>query len=227
MRRHALLIGMLISQLPCTTLLLPAQDTPVSPPPIRQDNDDNYKSLNTRVEDLAAANESLQKNLNKLRDDVQKLADEVARASDKSKDSATTESIKALKAAIEEVDKKRIEDQKLVLEKLEAFRKILEKPIAGPRPNPTAKDTGNGSTATAPKRTNSTTPARTDTTARTAPENGYNYSIQDGDILSTIVAKLKKQGMKITMKQIMDANPKVNWNKLQVNQVIFIPAPQP
>ena len=31
---------------------------------------------------------------------------------------------------------------------------------------------------------------------------------------------------KLTQKQVMDANPGVNWSKLKINQKIFIPAPQ-
>jgi LysM repeat protein len=176
------------------------------------------------MEDLTAANESLQKNLNKLRDEVQRLSDEVTRANDKSKDAAMMESIKALKAAIEEVDKKRMEDQRLVVEKLDAFKKLLDKPVTVPR---TAPVSGGSETPTAkpPKRGEpAPTPHNTDSGK---PETGYNYSIQDGDYLAKIVSKLNKQGIKVSQKQIMDANPGVAWNKLKVNQVIFIPAPQP
>lgn len=76
------------------------------------------------------------------------------------------------------------------------------------------------------------TPPRSDKTdtAKPAdngkPENGYNYSIQDGDYLAKIVSKLNKQGIKVTIPQVKDANPGVNWNKLKVGQVVFIPAPQ-
>jgi LysM repeat protein len=39
------------------------------------------------------------------------------------------------------------------------------------------------------------------------------------------VAALQKQGLKVTQKQIMDANPGVNWSKLRIGQKIFIPSP--
>jgi len=45
--------------------------------------------------------------------------------------------------------------------------------------------------------------------------------------VSGIVNKLSKQGLKMTQKQIIDANPVVNWNKLRVGQKIFIPAATP
>ena len=38
-----------------------------------------------------------------------------------------------------------------------------------------------------------------------------------------IIAKLRTRNMKITQRQIIEANPDVNWNKLQIGQKIFIP----
>ena len=48
-----------------------------------------------------------------------------------------------------------------------------------------------------------------------------------GDYLLRIVKDLNAQGFKVTQKQIMDANPKVNWKNLQVGSSIFIPQPAP
>jgi hypothetical protein len=42
-----------------------------------------------------------------------------------------------------------------------------------------------------------------------------------------IIAALKAEGYKVTRKQMEDANPKVNWDKLQVGKEIFIPPPSP
>jgi gas vesicle protein len=218
MKRHVFIVGMLISQLSAAAVGLRAQETPEAAPSTRLEMEENYKALNARMEDLVTANEAMQKNLNKLRDEVQKLSTEVERANDKSKESATMDSIKSLKNAIEEVDKKRIEDQKLVLEKLDAFKKVLEKPVATPRPPVTPSVV-----KPAPPKTNTIAPAKPEDGK---PQNGYNYSIQDGDILPKIVGRLNAQGVKVNQKQIMDANPGVNWSKLRINQVIFIPAPQ-
>ena len=55
------------------------------------------------------------------------------------------------------------------------------------------------------------------------PDTGFEYTIQSGDTLSGLVLKLRKQGMNVTQKQLKDANPDVNWDKLKVKQKIFIP----
>jgi hypothetical protein len=220
MRRHVLIIGLLISQIPCATLTLHAQETPPAAPVAALDTDENYKALNARMEDLATSNEVLTKNLNKMRDEVLKLSTEVERANDKNKDSATMESIKALKSAIEEVDKKRIEDQKLVLEKLEALKVLITK-----APPVTRTPTPPTNVSVLPRTTSRTNPPAQIKPEDNRSEKGYNYSIQDGDILPKIVSRLNAQGLKVTQKQIMDANPGVNWNRLQIGKVIFIPAP--
>jgi LysM repeat protein len=56
-----------------------------------------------------------------------------------------------------------------------------------------------------------------------ATEKGFEYKIKSGDRLPKIVAALKAQGFKATDKQIMDANPTVDWTKLKIDQKIFIP----
>jgi LysM repeat protein len=61
-------------------------------------------------------------------------------------------------------------------------------------------------------------------------QNGVTYTIKSGDTLQAIVAAynevFKSKGMKtITLKQAMDANPNVDWNRLIVRQKIVIPNP--
>lgn len=210
MRRHILLSAVLVAQLSWFAASVPAQDAAASNS--HQEAEENLKILNSRIEDLTAANEALKKKVDKLGEELQRLADEVSRATDRSKDTATLESLKQLKHAIEEVDKKRLDDQKLVLGQLESLKKILEKPL--PKSNPV--------TTPGPKPNNSKPPAPE---TNHDPEKAFKYSIRDGDTLLGIVAALKKQGVKTSMKEIMDANPSVNWKKLYINQVIFIPAP--
>ncbi len=55
-------------------------------------------------------------------------------------------------------------------------------------------------------------------------ERGYEYTIQKDDSLSKIVMGLNRQGVKVTSKQIIEANPGVKWNSLQIGKKIFIPA---
>jgi LysM repeat protein len=181
----------------------------------RQEAADNYRRINARVDDLFAAVESMQKRFNALQDDVRKLSEEVSRASDRTKDSATQETLKQLAKAIEEVDRKRVSDRDRLLDAFAGLEKNIAslgtaKPNASP-PKP-AKPR-----AHSPKNGGAAPPA--------IPEKGYEYTVLEGDTLSKIVAALNKQDVKVTLKQIQEANPSINWSRLQIGQKIFIPAP--
>ena len=185
----------------------------------RQEAEDNYRRMNARVDDLFAAIESMQKRFNAMQDDVRKLSEEVSRATDKAKDPATQENLKQLAKAIEEVDKKRVADRDKLLD---AF--------AGLEKNIVSLGSGSGKTkADAPKTTKPPrvqSPKNGGTSPTPAPpEKGYEYTIQEGDTLTRIAIALNKQGMKLTTKQIIEANPAVKWDRLQIGQKIFIPAP--
>ncbi len=104
------------------------------------------------------------------------------------------------------MDKKREADKKLILAELTKIGTTISAPAPAPRPTktPVVEDAG--------------------------PSKGYPYVIQAGDTLSAVLndfnAQFKKEGMKtVTQTQVMNANPSVNWNRLQVGQKIFIPAP--
>jgi LysM repeat protein len=58
-------------------------------------------------------------------------------------------------------------------------------------------------------------------------EDGFDYVIQKGDYLGKIVARCREvDKVMVTRDMVMAANPKVDWNKLQVGQHIFIPKPK-
>jgi LysM repeat protein len=71
---------------------------------------------------------------------------------------------------------------------------------------------------------NTTSPARTtqppvDYTA------GWEYTIQQGNTLSAIAKAYRAKGIKVSVDDILKANPGLDANKLQVGDVIFIPEP--
>ena len=51
--------------------------------------------------------------------------------------------------------------------------------------------------------------------------------IQSGDTLSAIVQAYKEKNIKVTVAQILKANPGLKAERLIVGTKIFIPAPQP
>ena len=50
--------------------------------------------------------------------------------------------------------------------------------------------------------------------------------IQSGDTLSVIVKAYAEKNIKVTVDQIVAANPGLNPKRLRVGQKVFIPAPQ-
>lgn len=56
-------------------------------------------------------------------------------------------------------------------------------------------------------------------------EKGYEYVIQSGDTLSSVAQAYREKNIKVTVDQILKANPGLNANKLKVGQKIFIPTP--
>jgi LysM repeat protein len=183
----------------------------------RQEAEDNYRRINARVDDLFAAIESMQKRFNAMQDDVRKLSEEVSRATDRPKDSATQETLKQLAKAIEEVDRKRVTDRDKLLEAFAGLEKHIAS-LGSAKPNNSNTKPNRSPRVQSPKNGASSSPPA-------IPENGYEYTVLEGDTLSRIVAALNKQGIKLTSKQIADANPSVNWNRLPIGQKVFIPAP--
>ena len=181
----------------------------------KEEADARYKGMTARIEELENAVHDQQKTMTKLNEELRSMREDLSKLANSSKDSATQESIKRLADAIEEVDKKRLSDNKNALtrfnEAMEEIKKIIanqatRKPTV-PAPGPTS--TGNNP---GPKNTNPP-----------PQENGFKYAIRSGDTLSGLVLKLKKQGIVLTQKQLKEANPDVNWDRLKVNQEIFIP----
>ena len=207
MKRNLLITALLLA-LPLCGLRAEDAATEIA---ARQEAEENFKRMNARVEDLQAAFDSQKRNSESLQKEIHKLQEEVARLNANSAGAATQESLKSLAKAIEEVDRKRIADNERTLAAFDQIAKLLgNKPPSSTNRNP-PPPSGGGPTPP----------------PRTGGEKGNKYAIRDTDTLSGIVIALNKQGYKITQKQIMDANPAVNWNRLKINQEIFIPEPNP
>jgi TolA-binding protein len=185
---------------------LRAQETPAALAE-RLDAEERYKRLTADIEDLKLTLQSCQQRLNEQREEIKRLNEELTR-SNSNKDVITRDDLKRLADKIREVDEKRIADDEKVMAEFGRLRKDLiaappvrEKGPSTPPSRPTAVPTG---------------------------DKGYEYVIRAGDNPRVIAQALVKQGMKISSKQITDANPAiVDWSKLRVGQKIFIPAVQP
>ncbi|MEO5802706.1 MAG: LysM domain-containing protein [Verrucomicrobiota bacterium] len=181
--------------------LLAQNSTPASAIAEKQEAEERYKRLSADVESLLAANLALQKKISALDAELQRVREDQSRSAN---NNSTTESVRKLGEAIQEVDKNREADKKKILDEIAKLGKNMAAPA--PRSKPVLPETNSG------------------------PDKGYPYAVQSGDTLLAILAdynaQFKSKGMKtLTMKQVEAANPNVDWKKLKIGQKIFIPAP--
>lgn len=207
-----LLAGLLV--LPVGRLIA-TDDTPAAIAE-REAAEEREKRINARLEDIEKSLHSHDKRVSTLTDDIRTLREEITKLRESNNDSQTKESIKKLKDAIEEVDKKRLEDNKKVMEALDELQNFIKKGIASS--SSTSKPSTSGTTTTTKPNHSTPAPPRKDT------ENGYEYTVAESDTLLGIIGKLKSKNIKVTQKQMKDANPNVNWNRLSIGQKLFVPA---
>jgi hypothetical protein len=180
----------------------------------QQGMDEKFKQLAADIDTLRAANQLLLEKISALKDDLTQIRAEQARLA---AGAASRDDLKPLALKIDAVDKKRQEDKDAISEKIESTTARLEKlltPAVDPTPRTPPHPSGPGAPPAPP-------PAATD---------AVSYTIKDGDRPRDIVAAynndLKKKGMKtITLQQVMDANPGVDWKRLKIGQKIVIPIP--
>ena len=186
----------------CWTPLLHGQDAATQ---------ERLDKLGGRIDDLIAGQEALTKRVDELR---RELASVRELASKPQGNWATPEDLKRVAKGIEDVDRKRIADSELVQKQLEKIREALNKPLP-PLKQPTS---------TAPK--DKTPPEKLDKPSR--PQEGVEHVVKAGETLSSIVAACREQKIKVTQKQILEANPGLKPDLIIPGKKIFIPAvPQP
>ena len=160
-----------------------------------------------RLDDQEKRQEALGKQLHELSRELESLREQLNKPS---ANYARPEDLKSLAEAIKEVDRKRIEDAEKVRTELLRLRKALETPAA-----PSKKGPGSGPREKSP--------------TEKPPVDGkvFPYTIQSGDTIDAIVAAYKEKDIKITVAQILAANPGLKADRLRVGQKIYIPAPKP
>jgi len=184
-----LALAMLLAPVPRST----GQDTETAAEvAARQDAEERYKRLSAAIEDLIAAQAAQQKKIVELTESLATLREEMTRNANSN---TTREELRSLAEKVQEIEKNREADKKLILDEIKKLGKMPVRPA----------------------------PAVTTPSAR--PEKGYEYVIQPGDTLSAVALAYQKEGIKVTIESIQKANPKLDPTKLQVGQKIFIPQP--
>lgn len=208
-------LGLSLLQLPVT-----AQDTAATAAAIaaKQAADERYQRMASDLQAVQSDNQALHAKIDALEQQIQTLRDAQARPVD---NSAVMEAINTLAKKLQEEDQKRLQDKDAISEEIRKSIATLEKTLGS----------GGGGVATVPTRESSPTKSTATSETPAAAVNGYSYTIQEGDRLEAIIraynADYKSKGLKpITLRQAMEANPKVDWTRLRVGQKIVIPRPE-
>jgi LysM repeat protein len=162
--------------------------------------------LSGQIQDLLDAQAAQGKRIDALEKQIADLSDKLNQPA--ANNSASADDLKKLAAQVQEIDKKRQDDNDLILKELEKLGK------AGCVPAAVHKSSS--SVATTASTDNSTPGAG-------GPQNGYYYTIAAGDTISAIAKAYRAKGVKITSGQILAANAGLNPNSLIVGKKIFIP----
>ena len=187
---------LIVSMVLCVAPTLRAQDAAT---------EERFNKLSGQIEDLLAARAAEQKRIAELSREIENLREQSAKPT---ANYASQEEVKRLTEAVKEIDRKRLEDY----DKIRAEILKLGKTLSAPLPPP--------------KRTTATSPSDTPAAEKSPnPEKGFDYVVQSGDNLSVIVQAYREKNIKVTMDQILKANPGLKPDKLRPGQKIFIPAP--
>ncbi len=167
--------------------------------------------LSGQVQDLMDAQVAQGKRIEALEKEIGDLQ---GQANQPAANTANPDDLKKLAEQVQEIDKKRQEDNDRVLKELERLEKSL--------------GAASSSHRSPPNITPDITPTPISghsTTSTSGPQNGYDYTIQRGDTLLAIAKAYRAQGIKVTTDQILKANPGLDAKNMKVGQKIFIPAP--
>lgn len=170
---------------------------------------DRLQRLSGLVEDLLASQAAQQKRIAALQEELQAVREQSLRLTDKLGERfVAREELRQLAEAIREVDRKREEDRRLILEEI---KKLAQAPA--------------GSAARPPSRPPASAPPRDPAATPAGPLKGYLYKVKPGDTLDAIARAYAQNGVKVTLDDVLKANPKLKPERLQVGQEVFIPDP--
>jgi LysM repeat protein len=176
---------------------------PVISPAQDAATEERLNNLTAKIDVLVEAKEAQNKKIDALERQVNELQSQLNKPSG---NYASTDDLKQVAEAVKEVDKKRQADSEQVVKELEKLGKALGGASGGRRP-PSA-------VAPEPK-----PPMHAN-----APH--FEYTVQPGDTLGAIVKAYREKNIKVTIQQIIAANPGLKPESLKSGQKINIPAPQ-
>ncbi len=192
----------------CLLLITPAlraQDAAAAAKAELDVTEERYKRLDSALEILLAAKVEQDKRIASLADEIESLRKQQSRPNTSY---ASQDELRKLAETVQKIDQKRVEDNEHILKEIGKLGKTLAPPSTPPR-----KSAASGATGV------TDTPPALD-------KGHYKYAVQPGDFVSTIVKAYNEKGIKVTVEQILKANPKLDPNRMRIGQEIIIPAPE-
>lgn len=205
----------------CRTLLLLfalACTSPAAPAQVIQVDQEEFRRLQGEVANLQDQNQAQRKRITELTRAVEKLQQDLRDASERNTikmgDFVTREDLKKIMDRIAEVDEKRENDRKVILEE---FEKLGQKLVQAP-----SSRNGNDRREQPPE--------REDPPARPWVGNVLPHKVKEGQTLSHIREDfnefLRKEGRPtVSFDDIKRANPRLNLDRIYVGQEILLPVP--
>jgi len=212
----------------CVTLVsrpAMAQDNTARAVADREAAEERYKLLNSAVEGLVASQADQQRKIAALTDELRAARSENTKI-DTSK-FVTREELNRLIKAVEEIDRKREADKKLILDEFEELKKDLKKILAAPSPAPAATSGRKPRNSPTPDKSPEKAPDKTPDGSPPPSQEGVWHVIEKDNSLWAIATayneEFKKQGKKTSVKLIEEANPGLKATSLKLGQKVFIP----
>jgi LysM repeat protein len=169
--------------------------------------EERLNKLTGQIEDLIAGQKAQQKHIADLAKELESVREQ---ASKPTGNYAGQDDLKHLAEAVKEVDRKRLDDYDKMQTAMAKLSKTLQTPTPAKKAPSTTSAEGSGGEKQAEK--------------IASVEKGIEYTIQPGDTLSAVVQACKERKVKVTVDQILKANPGLKPEKLRAGQKIFIPA---
>lgn len=199
------------------TLLSPAVSHAQSPEAAaaianKQAEEERYRRLASQLEDLQAVLQQQAKKIEELTTQLASLREEHAKRDGKT---ASLDALSQLANDIQEVDKKRMADSKLIRDELAKILKAVSEATpasAGGRRKP-------------PMELKVQSATEGDVKDAANSQKVYEYIVQKDDTLSAIVAAYRAQGVKVTLDDVLKANPGLEPTRMTIGQKIIVPIP--
>ena len=217
---------------------LRAQFSPAEIQAAMQELEEERRRITSDVSALQQRQDSLDRRFNQFSEQLQSLRLEHARAVDSVNKLSSANSSQLnreqLKDAIDQLRKERQDDFRAIESQIENLKKIILASSSVP-PAPTVRPSeerprGNANLHEATERSEhprTEGPKSSDTSTGTQEWNGeyFEHTIEPKQTLSDIIAAYNKNnGLKVTLKDVLKANPRLNKDRLLVGRKIRIPA---